>query len=97
MRTRNPGLFFQVARSLHGVSRIEKTLRTFHCHQRVLLNAKISQMFEVTAIPCEVRVAVAEARHQYPFSAVKDTYVWVLFQFLDVWYFAHGDKSLTYS
>lgn len=83
-----------MAENLHGVSRIKKTLRALHGHQRMLFNAQISQVVKVATIPCEVRMTIAEARHQCPSSAVKNTYTWVLFQYLDVRHFANSGKAL---
>lgn len=85
----------RMTRDLHRVSRIEKTLCTLHRNQRVFLNAQIPQMIEVSAIPCEVRVAIAKARHQSPPLTMEDTHSCIFFQYLDIRYFANSSKALT--
>lgn len=80
---------------LHRVSRIKKTLCTLHRDQRMFFNAQIPQMIKVSAIPCEVRVTIAKARHQCPPLTMEDTHFRILFQCLDIWYFAYSSKALT--
>lgn len=87
-------LLIKTTRDLHRVSRIKKTPCTLHSDQRVFFNAQISQVLKESAIPCEVRVTIAKARHQRPPLTMENTHSGILFQLLDVWYFTHSGKVL---
>lgn len=81
--------------NLHGVSGIKERLCTLHRDQRMFFNAQVTQMVQITTIPCEVSVSIAETGHQCPPSAVKDAYSCILFYRLDIWHFTHSSKALS--
>lgn len=57
---------------LHSVAGVNKALRTSHGQERVLFDAQIARAIKITAIPREMRMRIAETRHECPTFAVED-------------------------
>lgn len=56
----------------HGVAAVQVALGRLGREQRVLLDAQLAQLAEVTVVPAQVRVGVAEPAHQRPAAALDD-------------------------